>query len=97
VSKVVGVSSPVWSKIGAAGPRCGPVICAARPMVGSLVGGLNCHSGSPTVSKPSDGKAIDFESLDGLGEKAQKADPCSSKHRGLGSREQACWGNIPGC
>jgi hypothetical protein len=35
--------------------------------------GLSCHGGSPAVSKPSKGKAVDFESLGGRSPEAASA------------------------
>jgi hypothetical protein len=62
-------------------------------MVGSSGGTLTCHGGSIGVSKPSKGKAMDFESTGGLGtgEEVQGQSPWSSKCRGLGPRKQTCW------
>lgn len=43
-------------------------MCVAKPvMVGSPVGSLTHHGGSPVVSKPSEGKAADLKSPGGLG------------------------------
>jgi hypothetical protein len=64
-SKAAGVSIPFWN--GTAGknlcsfPKGVQAPEVARPTVGSPVGGLTRHDGSPAVSKPSEGKAMDFE------------------------------------
>jgi hypothetical protein len=63
-------------------------ICVAKPMVGSPVCGLSCHGWRSTVSKHSEGKATILKAPGGLGQKAQEADPCSSKHGEWGSRKQ---------
>jgi hypothetical protein len=53
------------------------------------------HGGSPAVSKHSKGKSIDFEGPGELGTRVKDWGQtlCSSKCRGLGPREQECWGN----
>jgi hypothetical protein len=77
ICKAAGVSTPIWRKTGGkslwfshggAGPRGGLVPCVAKPMMGSPSGALTHHGRSPAVSKPSEGKAVNFfESLGALG------------------------------
>jgi hypothetical protein len=72
--------------------------CVAKPVVGNSVGGLTPHGESPAVLKRSEGKAMDFGSLGGLGtgEEARRQTLWSSKRRGYAPGSNHA-GERPGC
>jgi hypothetical protein len=71
VCKAAGVPTPVWIKTGGEIP--GVFLRGCRPLWwpspwwAVLVVVLTQHDGSPAVSKPSDGKEMDFETQVGKG------------------------------
>jgi hypothetical protein len=62
--------------------------------IGQPGGGLTRQHGSPVMSTPSEAKSKDSENLGwlGAGQVPRGQSPWSSKQKGLGFKEQSCWG-----
>jgi hypothetical protein len=67
-------------------------------MLGSPIGGLTCHGVSPVMSKPSEGKVLNFENLDWLGTRENvRCKPPGEGNAGGKATGSKHSGKRPGC